>query len=119
MKQNHVVTGAAFAALLGRLRREQPTSHVYLHTNIVTDRYFLLGEQKQLLAETDYDTAAFYTLAFRAQVAASEGDDFYVVLALQDLEDTSGVRDAEFALELMKYISAPLPRKPRGKRGKT
>ncbi|UOQ69560.1 hypothetical protein [Hymenobacter volaticus] len=118
MEENPVLTGADFAELLGRLRSEQPAGSVYLHTNIVTDRYYLLGEQKQLLAETDYDTAAFYTLAFRAQVAGSEGDDFYVVLALQDLEDTSGVRDAEFALELMKYISAPLPRKPRAKRGK-
>ncbi|UOQ69899.1 hypothetical protein MUN86_30830 (plasmid) [Hymenobacter volaticus] len=31
------------------------------------------GEEKQVLAETDYDTAAFYTLAFRAQVATIEG----------------------------------------------
>lgn len=102
MKMNHLVTGAAFAALLGRLRIEQPSRSVYFHTNIVTDRYCLLSEQKHLLAETDYHTAAFYTLAYRARIATIEGDDFYVVLPLQDLDDTSGVREAEFALEIMK-----------------
>ena len=118
METNSFLTGPAFTALLSRLRSEQPESSVYLHTNVVTDRYYLLSEQKERLAETDYDTAAFYTLAFRAQIAAIEGDDFHVILPLEHLGDTSGVRDAEFALELMKYISAPLPGKRRGKRGK-
>ncbi|WP_245127748.1 hypothetical protein [Hymenobacter volaticus] len=47
METNPVVTGAAFAALVGRLRGEQPASYVYLHTNIVTDRYFLLGKKSK------------------------------------------------------------------------
>ncbi|WP_375433853.1 hypothetical protein [uncultured Hymenobacter sp.] len=100
------------------MRVEQPERSVYFHTNIVTNRYYLLSEDKSVLAETDYDTAAFYTLAYRAKIAAIEGDDFYVILLLKALDDTSGVQDAEFALEIMKYISAPLPRKQRGKRGK-
>lgn len=117
METNHLVTGAAFAALLDRLRVAQPNRSVYFHTNVVTDRYYLLGEDKRLLAETDYDTAAFYTIAYRAQIDSIEGDDFHVLLPLKDLEDTSGVQEAEFALEIMKYISAPQPRKRRGKRG--
>lgn len=78
----------------------------------------MLREDKSLFAETDYYTAAFYTIAYRAKVATIEGDDFYVILALKDLDDTSGVRDAEFALEIMKYISATLPRTSRSVRRK-
>jgi hypothetical protein len=116
METNPVLTGAAFAALLDRLRREQPTSRVYFHTNLVTDRYYLLGEEKNRLATTDYHTAAFYTLAYRARIAAMEGDDYYATLLLTDLDDTSGIEEAEFALKVMQYLTAPAPRKPRGKK---
>ncbi|UOG77429.1 hypothetical protein MTX78_23625 (plasmid) [Hymenobacter tibetensis] len=118
METTAVVTGAAFADLLSRLRRERPSSSVYFHTNIVTNCYYLLSDDKRMLAATDYHTAAFYTLAFRAQIASIEGDDFHVVLPLEALDDRSGVPAAEFALQIMQHIAAPPPRKPRGKKGK-
>jgi len=115
--ENKWVVGADFTLLLLRLKAERPESHVYLQSNVLSNKFALLDEAKEVLVETDYETFILHALAFETKIAETDGEEFLSKLKLAALDDTSWVQEADLAMHMMQFLATPP--KPKTQRGKS
>ncbi|MBX0290131.1 hypothetical protein K3G63_06755 [Hymenobacter sp. HSC-4F20] len=116
MEPTKPITREEFASLLERLKSERPNDTVYIYSDVAKNQFALLNADKEAVVLLDYDTAVFYTLAYQVEIVSLEDTAYTFILSLAALDDTSGIAEATFAMDMMKLIVVgPGPKHKKGK----